>query len=207
MSTRLSRSGYRLRSPCPPPPTNSPARLLVVPPLDSEWAFTIADASARGFPVNSTDTLSAQSSRSRCTAASTSRSTGSKGKATLASFARPLAAESPFLMCDSPCARTASVSSEDKAPASFEDIATTPCPLKLIEKALPNKASRRETPDTPILPLREPKPATTPESAPGAVVIVSSIRENVYLLASNAITAENPSETSNELPSTVLMVS
>src|SRR5437667_11636040 len=101
-------------------------------------------------------------------------------------------------MCDSSCARTASVSSEDKAPASFEDIATTPCPLKLIEKALPNKASRRETPDTPILPLREPKPATTPERAPGAVAIVSSIRENVYLLASNAITAENSSETSTE---------
>jgi hypothetical protein len=110
-------------------------------------------------------------------------------------------------MCDSSCARTASVSSEDKAPASFEDIATTPCPLKLIEKALPNKASRRETPDTPILQLRAPKPVATPESEMGAAVILSNIREKEYLRAINVIAAANPSDASNELPSTVRIVS
>src|SRR5947209_14345938 len=30
---------------------------IFVPPFDSELALTMADASARGFPVNSTDTL------------------------------------------------------------------------------------------------------------------------------------------------------
>src|SRR3989442_10455924 len=110
-------------------------------------------------------------------------------------------------MCDSSCARTASFLSEDKDPASFEDIATTPCPLKLIEKALPNKASRRETPDTPILPLRAPKPVAIPESEMGAAVILSNIREKVYLRAMNVIRVANPRDTNNDLPSTVRIVS
>src|SRR5205807_8749057 len=97
-------------------------------------------------------------------------------------------------MCDSSCARTASVSSEDKDPTSFEDIATTPCPLKLIEKALPDSASRRETPDTPILPVRAQKPAAIPESKMGAAVILSNIREKVYLRAMNVIMVADPSD-------------
>src|SRR5207245_97233 len=109
-------------------------------------------------------------------------------------------------MCDNSGSRTASVSSGDKDPASFGDIATTPCPLKLIEKALPDSASRRETPDTPILPERVPKPVAIPESEMGAAVILSNIREKVYLRAMNVIRVANPSDTNNELPSTVRTV-
>src|SRR6266699_3788898 len=65
----------------------------------------------------------------------------------------------------------------------------------------------QETPDTPILPLRAPKPVATPESEMGAAVILSNIREKEYLRATNVIAVANPSDASNELPSTVRIVS
>src|SRR6266446_6682274 len=45
-----------------------------------------------------------------------------------------------------------------------------------------------------------------PESEMGAAVILSNIREKVYLRAMNVIRVANPSDTSNELPSTVRTV-
>jgi hypothetical protein len=46
-----------------------------------------------------------------------------------------------------------------------------------------------------------------PESEMGAAVILSNIREKVYLRAMKLIMVANPSDTSNELPSTVRIVS
>jgi len=45
-----------------------------------------------------------------------------------------------------------------------------------------------------------------PESETGAAVILSNIREKVYLRAMDVIRVANPSDTSNELPSTVRIV-
>ncbi len=45
-----------------------------------------------------------------------------------------------------------------------------------------------------------------PESEIGAAVILSSIREKVYLRAMNVIKLANPNDTNNELPSTVRIV-
>jgi hypothetical protein len=45
-----------------------------------------------------------------------------------------------------------------------------------------------------------------PESEMGAAVILSSIREKVYLRPMKVIQVANPSDTNNELPSTVRIV-
>jgi hypothetical protein len=45
-----------------------------------------------------------------------------------------------------------------------------------------------------------------PESEMGAAVILSDIREKVYLRAMNVIMVANPSDTNKELPSTVRIV-
>jgi hypothetical protein len=47
----------------------------------------------------------------------------------------------------------------------------------------------------------------TPESEMGAAVILSNIREKEYLRAINVIAVANPSDASNELPSTARIVS
>jgi len=54
--------------------------------------------------------------------------------------------------------------------------------------------------------VRAPKPVAIAESEMGAAVILSNIREKVYLRAMNVIRAANPSDTNNELPSTVRIV-